>query len=56
VVGKLVAVFNRLVGDPAIKWLFIEDFYNKVQQDSTGAATEKVEAIGKSRAGNKRKI
>ena len=54
--GKLMTVFNRLVEDPDTEWLFIDGSYIKAHQDCTGAATEEVEAIGKSRAGNTSKI
>lgn len=56
VAGKLVAAFNTLVEDPDCEWLFIDGTYVKAHQDSTGAATENAEAIGKSRAGNTSKI
>ena len=48
--------FNRLVEDPNTEWLFIDGSYIKAHQDSTVAATEEVQAIGKSRAGNTSKI
>lgn len=56
VAGKLVTVFNQLVVDPDTEWLFIDGSYIKVHQDCAGAATEEVEAIGKSRAGNTSKM
>ena len=54
--GKLMRIFSSLVEDPDVEWLFIDGSYVKAHQDSTGAATEDAEAIGKSRAGNTSKI
>lgn len=54
--GKIMNTFNRLVEDPDIEWLFIDGSYIKAHQDSTGAATDDAEAIGKSRAGHTSKI
>lgn len=54
--GKLMEAFSMLVDDPNVEWLFIDGSYVKAHQDSTGAATEDAEAIGKSRAGNTSKI
>jgi len=51
-----MTVFNRLVEDPDTEWFFIDGSYIKAHQDSTGAATEELQAIGKSRAGNTSKI
>jgi|UPI00078126C1 transposase len=54
--GKLMAAFRALVDDPDVEWLFSYGAYVKAHQDSTGAATEEAEAVGKSRAGNTSKI
>lgn len=54
--GKLFAIYQVLVEDPDIEWLFIDGTYTKAHQHSAGAATGEAEAIGKSRAGNTSKI
>lgn len=54
--GKLTSIFNALVEDPDVEWLFIDGTYTKAHQHSAGAASDDTEAIGKSRAGNTSKI
>lgn len=54
--GKLTAIFNALVVDPDVEWLFIDGTYTKAHQHSAGAASDDAEAIGTSRAGNTSKI
>ncbi|MGH8433190.1 MAG: IS5 family transposase [Pseudomonas sp.] len=54
--GKWLKVFQSLVTDPDMEWVFIDGSYAKAHQHSAGAASGKDEAIGKSRAGNTSKI
>jgi len=54
--GKRKQTFHKLTDDPDMEWVFIDGTYVKSHQHSTGAATESLEAIGKSRAGNTTKI
>ncbi|HBO6068059.1 TPA: IS5 family transposase [Pseudomonas aeruginosa] len=54
--GKWLKVFQILVTDPDMEWVFIDGSYAKAHQHSAGAASGKDEAIGKSRAGNTSKI
>lgn len=54
--NKLMKVFNALVQDPDVEWEFIDGSIVSAHQHSTGAASDKDEAIGKSVAGNTTKI
>lgn len=54
--GKWLKVFEVLVEDPDMEWVFIDSSYAKAHQHSAGAASGSEEAIGKSRAGNTSKI
>lgn len=54
--GKWFKVLEVLMTDPDMEWVFIDGSYAKAHQHSTGAASKKDEAIGKSRAGNTSKI
>lgn len=54
--GKWLNVFQALVTAPDMEWVFIDGSYAKAHQHSAGAASDKDEAIGKSRAGNTSKI
>ncbi|RQW29016.1 IS5 family transposase [Rhodobacteraceae bacterium CH30] len=54
--GKWLRIFKTLLIDPDFEWVFIDGIYAKAHQYSTGAAGKQPEAIGKSRAGNTRKI
>lgn len=54
--NKLIAIFKTLVQEPDLEWEFIDGSIIKAHQHSTGAASEKNEAIGKSRGGNTTKI
>ena len=54
--GKLLKVFNALIDEPDVEWLFIDGTYVKAHQHSAGAASNQPEAIGKSRAGHTSKI
>lgn len=54
--GKWLKVFEALVVDPDMEWVFIDGSYAKAHQHSAGAASGTDEAIGKSRAGNTSKI
>lgn len=54
--GKWFRVFEVLMIDPDMKWVFIDGSYAKAHQHSAGAATAVDEAIGQSRAGNTSKI
>jgi len=56
VAGKWLKVFNTLIEEPDFDWAFIDGTYVKAHQHSTGAASDKPEAIGKSRAGYTSKI
>jgi transposase len=49
-------VFQTLVTDPDMEWVFIDGSYAKAHQHSAGAAGGMDQAIGKSRAGNTSKI
>ncbi|PJE78052.1 hypothetical protein CI610_03021 [invertebrate metagenome] len=49
-------MFNALVQDPDLEWMFINGSYTKAHQHSSGAATKNPEGIGKSRAGLTSKI
>lgn len=53
--GKWLKVFQALVAEPDMEWMFIDGSYAKAHPHSAGAASGKVEAIGKSQAGNTRK-
>ena len=48
---KLLKVFNALVEESDVEWLFIDGTYVKAHQHSAGAASSQPEAIGKSREG-----
>lgn len=54
--GKWLKVFQALVTDPDMEWIFIDGSYAKAHQHSAGAAGGMDQAIGKSRAGNTSKI
>jgi|GEM_PF-544532 len=49
-------VFEALVLEPGLEWVFIDGSYAKAHQHSVGAAGGQELAIGKSRAGNTSKI
>ena len=49
--GKWLKVFQALVQDPDMEWVFMDGSYAKAHQHSSGAATPDQEGIGKSRAG-----
>ena len=54
--GKLLNIFQSLVQDPDLEWVFIDGSIVKAHQHSSGAAHEQEAAIGKSRGGNTSKI
>ena len=54
--GKWVKIFKAMVVEPDLEWVFINGRYVKAHQHSAGVASDSDEAIGKSRAGNTRKI
>jgi len=54
--GKWLKVFQALVVEPDLEWVFIDGSYAKAHQHSAGAAGAQEQAIGKSRAGNTSKI
>ena len=54
--GKWLKVFQALVQDPDLEWVFIDGSYTKAHQHSSGAATTDSEGIGKSRGGLTSKI
>jgi len=54
--GKWLKVFEALVVEPDLEWIFIDGSYAKAHQHSAGAAGGQDQAIGKSRAGNTSKI
>lgn len=49
--GKWKRVFQTLVSDPDLEWVFIDGSYAKAHQHSAGAVGPDPQAIGKSRAG-----
>jgi len=49
--GKWLKIFQALVVEPDLEWVFIDGSYAKAHQHSAGAASGQDEAIGKSRAG-----
>ena len=49
-------IFKALIMDPNLEWELVDGSIVKAHQHSTGAATKKNEAIGKSVAGNTTKI
>lgn len=53
---KWLNIFKALAIDPDWEWEFIDGSYVKAPQHSAGAASQKSQAIGKSRAGNTTKI
>ncbi len=54
--NKLMKTFQSLINEPDLEWEFIDGSIVKAHQHSTGAASDKDEAIGKSVAGNTTKI
>lgn len=54
--GKWLRIFNAVVCELDIEWVFINDNYVKAHQHSSRAAKNQPSAIGKSRAGNTSKI
>ena len=54
--GKWMKLFEALVVDSDMEWLFMDGSYVRAHQHSSGAATDSHEAIGKSRGGNTTKI
>jgi len=54
--NKLMKIFKSLIVDPDLEWEFIDGSIVKAHQHSTGAASDRDEAIGKSVAGNTTKI
>ena len=54
--GKWMKLFEALIEDPDMEWLFMDGSYVRAHQHSAGAATDSSEAIGKSRGGNTTKI
>ncbi|WP_415878256.1 IS5 family transposase [Methylomonas sp. TEB] len=53
---KLMSIFQELVVDPDLEWIFIDGSIVKAHQHSSGAAHERETAIRKSVAGNTTKI
>lgn len=54
--GKWLKIFQFLVVEPDMEWVFLDGSYVKAHQHSAGAAGGAEQAIGKSRGGNTRKI
>ncbi len=54
--GKWQKLFAKIKRDIDVEWLFIDGSVVKAHQHSTGACSDKDEAIGKSVAGNSTKI
>jgi transposase len=54
--AKLMAIFQALVVQPDLEWVFIDGSIIKAHQHSSGAANAQETAIGKSLAGNTTKI
>lgn len=54
--NKLMQIFKNLVQEPDLEWKFIDGSIIKAHQHSAGLANKKVQAIGKSVAGNTTKI
>ena len=54
--GKWLKIFEAVVQEPDMEWLFVDGSYVRAHQHSSGAATEHDEAIAKSRGGNTTKI
>lgn len=54
--GKWLKIFEAIVQEPDMEWLFIDGCYVRAHQHSAGAATSGDEAIAKSRGGNTTKI
>ena len=54
--GVLCNLFKLLSHECDSEWLFIDGSIIRAHQHSTGAATDSIEAIGKSRGGNSTKI
>ncbi|MGI2026581.1 IS5 family transposase [Endozoicomonas acroporae] len=54
--GKWVKLFEALIQEPDMEWLFVDGSYVRAHQHSVGAAKNDAEAIGKSRGGNTTKI
>jgi len=54
--GKWLNIFQTLIVEPDLEWVFLDGSYVKAHQHSAGAAGGQDQAIGKSRAGNTSKI
>jgi len=54
--GKWLKIFQTLIVEPDLEWVFMDGSYAKAHQHSAGAAGGQDQAIGKSRAGNTSKI
>jgi len=54
--GKWLKIFQTLIVEPDLEWVFLDGSYAKAHQHSAGAAGGQDQAIGKSRAGNTSKI
>lgn len=53
--NKLALLFNKIIAQPDMEWVFIDGSYIKVHQHSSGSSP-KEQAITKSRGGNTTKI
>ena len=53
---KLMNIFNALIENPDLKWIFLDGTIVRSHQHSTGASSDSSEAIGKSAGGNTTKI
>ena len=53
---KLMKFFKGLIQNPDLEWEFIDGSIIRAHQHSTGASSDKPEAIGKSAGGNTTKI
>ncbi len=53
---KFVKLFNKMVQQPDLEWIFIDGSYIRAHQHSSGACSESSEGIAKSRGGNASKI
>ena len=54
--GKWLKIFEAIVQEPDMEWLFIDGSYVRAHQHSAGAATSGDEAIAKTLGGNPTKI
>ena len=54
--GKWLNIFQALVVEPDMEWVFLDGSYVRAHQHSAGAPTQDTQAIGKSRGGNTTKI